>query len=71
MATITERHDARIDLRMTRRSRETIEQAAALADSSLSDYIMGVVMPTAYRDIKAAHTIELSQQGWENFCGGT
>jgi uncharacterized protein (DUF1778 family) len=61
------RRSARLDLRLTEENRSTIEQAAALAGTNLSDYVTGVTLSAARRDIAAARTITLDAKAWEEF----
>lgn len=44
-----------------------IEQAAALTGTSMTDYVLNVVVPAARNDVLAAATIQLSQQEWDDF----
>ena len=59
--------DARIDLRMTSEARATIAEAASLNGSNLTDYILGVVLPAARRDVLETKTIRLSRESWDAF----
>ena len=58
---------ARLDLRLPKEARDLIAEAAALTGSSLTDYILGLVVPAARRDILESHTIKLSQESWSEF----
>lgn len=59
--------DARLDLRMTAEARATIERAASQNGLSLTEYVLGLVLPAARRDLLEARTVHLSQQGWQEF----
>ena len=58
---------ARIDLRLPRHARELITQAAALSGVSITDYILGAVLPVARRDLLEDRTIHLSKDEFDHF----
>ena len=59
--------DARLDLRLPHDARALIADAAALAGMSLTDYVLGVVLPAARRDIIETRSIRLSKEAWDDF----
>jgi uncharacterized protein (DUF1778 family) len=59
--------DARIDLRLPAEARSLVDEAAAIAGTTRSDYILSKVLPAARRDIAEAHTLRLSKQAWDDF----
>jgi uncharacterized protein (DUF1778 family) len=59
--------DARLDLRLPKEARAVIAEAAALAGMTLTDYVLGLVVPAARRDVAAAGAIRLSRGAWEGF----
>lgn len=59
---------ARLDLRLPQEARELIDEAASLAGVSLTDYVLGLVIPAARRDVVESHTIRLSRRAWDDFC---
>ena len=52
---------------MTTEARATIEQAAGLNGLSLTEYVLGLVLPAARRDLLESRTIRLTAQGWQEF----
>ncbi|MDO5672645.1 MAG: DUF1778 domain-containing protein [Actinomycetaceae bacterium] len=68
MSTITPaKRDARLDLRMTAANRELIDEAAQLNGTSLTDYVMSVVMRSARQDILRSRMLLLSPDAWDDF----
>ena len=68
MSTATEHpRSARLDLRLPQDARDLISEAAALSGTSLTDYVLGVVMPAARRDVIESKTIYLSKNAWSDF----
>jgi uncharacterized protein (DUF1778 family) len=59
--------DARLDLRLPKEARALIAEAAALAGMTLTDYVLGLVVPAARRDVADAGAIRLSREAWEDF----
>lgn len=59
--------DARLDLRLPQETRALIAEAASLAGTSLTDYILNLVVPAARRDVVESKTITLSKQAWDDF----
>ena len=59
--------DARLDLRMTADNRALISEAAQLNGTSLSDYVMSVVVRAARRDVLQARVLRLDPEAWEDF----
>jgi uncharacterized protein (DUF1778 family) len=59
--------DARLDLRLPQETRALISEAAALSGSSLTDYVLNLVVPAARRDVLESRTIRLSRDAWEDF----
>lgn len=59
--------DARLDLRLPQETRVLISEAAALSGSSLTDYILNLVVPAARRDVLESRTIRLSRDAWDDF----
>lgn len=53
--------DARLDLRLPQETRALIAEAASLTGTSLTDYILNVVVPAARRDVMESTTIKLSK----------
>lgn len=62
MATIT-----RIDIRVDEGKKQVIAQAAALLGQTVTQYVMGLVLPDAERRIAENHRVQLSPQDWEAF----
>jgi uncharacterized protein (DUF1778 family) len=62
MATIT-----RIDIRVDDEKKRTISEAAALAGQTITQYVMGLVLPDAERRIAENYRLKLSGQDWDNF----
>lgn len=58
---------ARLDLRLPQEVRDLIAEAAALSGSSLTDYILGLVVPAARREVMESHTLRLSREAWSEF----
>lgn len=58
---------ARLDLRLSPANRDLIAQAAQANDTTLVDYVLGVVIPAARRDVAQAHTTYLSHEAWNDF----
>lgn len=58
---------ARLDLRLPQDVRALIAEAAALAGTSLTDYILNTVVPAARRDVTESRTIRLTQEAWTEF----
>jgi uncharacterized protein (DUF1778 family) len=68
MSTTTEvPKDARLDLRMTHEARAVIGEAASLTGASMTDYVLGIVLPAARRDVIESRTIALSREAWTDF----
>lgn len=68
MATTSSRaRSARLDLRMTVENREVLNQAAALNGTSLSDYVMSVLIPAARRDLLQHRMLQLAPEAWDDF----
>ncbi|HEY5224469.1 MAG TPA: DUF1778 domain-containing protein [Microbacteriaceae bacterium] len=68
MSTTTEPlKDARLDLRLPQDARALIAEAASLAGTSLTDYVLNVVVPAARRDVIESKTIRLSKHAWDDF----
>ena len=65
-ATIPTR-DARLDLRMTADNRALISEAAQLNGTSLSDYVMSVVVRAARQDVLQARVLRLNPEAWDDF----
>lgn len=59
--------DARLDLRLPKDTRALIVEAAALSGTSLTDYVLNLVVPAARRDVLESRTIRLSREAWEDF----
>lgn len=66
-ATIDHPKDARLDLRLPQEARALIAEAASLAGTSLTDYILNLVVPAARRDVLESTIIRLSKQAWDDF----
>jgi len=65
---MTERQrDARLDLRMTSDNRALISEAAQLNGTSLTDYVMSVVVRAARADVLQARVLQLEPDAWEDF----
>jgi len=58
---------SRLDFRLPLEARELISEAAALSGSSMTDYILGIVVPVARRDVLESRTIQLSKHAWDEF----
>jgi uncharacterized protein (DUF1778 family) len=58
---------SRLDLRIDNEDRSLIEQAAAIARQSLSDFIIPTAVHKARRIIKQHHTTVLSERDWKAF----
>ena len=58
---------ARLDLRLSPANRDMIARAAQANDTTLVDYVLGVVIPAARRDLAQAHTTYLSREAWNDF----
>lgn len=58
---------ARLDLRLPQDVRALISEAAALSGTSLTDYVLSVVVPAARRDVIESKTIRLSKGAWDEF----
>ncbi|MDF1489889.1 type II toxin-antitoxin system TacA family antitoxin [Tessaracoccus caeni] len=59
--------DARLDLRLSQDSRALIAEAASLTGTSLTDYVLSVVVPAARRDVIESKTIRVSKSAWDDF----
>ena len=59
--------DARLDLRMTAANRALISEAAQLNGTSLTDYVMSVVIRAARRDVLQARVLRLDPDAWDDF----
>ena len=59
--------DARLDLRMSADNRALISEAAQLNGTSLSDYVMSVVVRAARRDVLQARVLRLDPEAWDDF----
>ncbi len=68
-ATAESPKDARLDLRLPQDLRALIVEAASLAGTNLTDYVLGVVVPAARRDVLESRTIRLSKEAWDDFLG--
>ena len=44
-----------------------IAEAASLAGTSLTDYVLNLVVPAARRDVVESRTIRLSKAAWDDF----
>lgn len=64
---MTPTRDARLDLRMTADNRALISEAAQLNGTSLSDYVMSVVVRAARRDVLQARVLRLDPGAWDEF----
>ncbi len=62
MATIT-----RIDIRVDDDKKRIISEAAALAGQTITQYVMGLVLPDAERRVAENCRIKLSRRDWEDF----
>lgn len=68
MTTATESpRNARLDLRMPSDVRALISEAAALSGTSLTDYVLSVIVPVARRDVIESKTLRLSKAAWDDF----
>jgi|GEM_PF-413270 len=68
MTTVTlPTRDARLDLRMTADNRALISQAAQLNGTSLTDYVMSVVVRAARQDVLQARLLHLDPDAWDDF----
>jgi len=68
MSLITEeRRDARLDLRMSSENRALINEAADLNGTSLTDYVMSVVVRAARSDVLQARVLQLNPDAWDDF----
>jgi len=68
MSVITdERRDARLDLRMSSENRALINEAAQLNGTSLTDYVMSVVVRAARSDVLQARVLQLAPDAWDDF----
>ena len=68
MSTLTSpQRDARLDLRMTADNRALISEAAQLNGTSLTDYVMSVVVREARRDVLQASVLRLDPNTWDDF----
>jgi len=68
MSVITEeRRDARLDLRMSSENRALINEAAELNGTSLTDYVMSVVVRAARSDVLQARVLQLNPNAWDDF----
>jgi len=68
MSTLTPAtRDARLDLRMTADNRALICEAAQLNGTSLSDYVMSVVVRAARSDVLQARVLRLDPEAWDEF----
>lgn len=68
MSTIAEApKPARLDLRLPQEARELIVEAASLSGVNLTDYVLGLVLPAARRDVIESRTIRLSKEAWDEF----
>lgn len=59
--------NARLDLRLPKDTRALIAEAAALSGTSLTDYVLNLVVPAARRDVLESRTIRLSREAWDDF----
>ena len=59
--------EARLDLRMTADNRALISEAAQLNGTSLTDYVMSVVVRAARRDVLQARVLRLDPDAWDDF----
>jgi uncharacterized protein (DUF1778 family) len=57
----------RLDLRLSSKHKRVIEQAAALKGQSLSDFVLGVIIPSARKPIRDRENIELSDRDRDVF----
>jgi uncharacterized protein (DUF1778 family) len=62
MATIT-----RIDIRVDDDKKRTISEAAALAGQTITQYVIGLVLPDAERRVAENYRIKLSPRDWDAF----
>jgi len=62
-----ERRQARLDLRMTASNRALIGEAAQLNGTSVTDYVMSVVVRAARHDMLQARVLELAPDAWDDF----
>ena len=67
MSTATIPRDARLDLRMTADNRSLISEAAQLNGTSLTDYVMSVVVRAARQDVLQARVLRLDPEAWDDF----
>lgn len=68
MSAVTEpSKDARLDLRLPKETRSLIVEAASLSGTSLTDYVLNLVVPAARRDVIESRTIRLSHEAWADF----
>jgi uncharacterized protein (DUF1778 family) len=57
----------RLDLRLTKDQRQLVEQAAAIAGSTLAGYSVTRLVEAAARSIAEARRLTLPPQDWEQF----
>jgi len=64
---IGEPRQARLDLRMTAANRALIGEAAQLSGTSVTDYVMSVVVRAARNDMLQARVLQLAPDAWDDF----
>ena len=60
-----QRKDARIDLRVTKEQKEFLEQVSEEQKTTLSNYIMSIVMNQAELDNKVNKEVLLNNEQWD------
>lgn len=65
--TRTAQRQERISLRVSPRSKATLERAAAYADKTLTDFVIDVALQKADSVVREHEVITLSPAGWEEF----
>jgi uncharacterized protein (DUF1778 family) len=63
----TARRPDRINLRLSRGAKRTLERAAAYSDKTLTDFVIDVALQTAETIVRKKEVITLTADEWERF----
>ena len=65
--TTTEPRSERVDLRMTPAAKRTLQQAAAVANKSVSEFLLDSSLTAAFETLADHRVFQLDERRWEAF----
>ena len=67
MQNVTETRSERVDLRLTRRAKQTLQQAAAASNKTLSEFLIDSSMAAAFDALADRREFRLNAKQWAAF----